>query len=111
MASGDDRSSVRGTAIGIADPVAAETRSAGAADETCPSCDSPGAWTMSRRHRFNPFGGVTILVLAFWVAIGGWLTGIGLLPALGVALIGVGVIASQRTALVCQVCGYVKAQG
>ncbi len=94
--------------VAIADPVDAAARSAGAADETCPSCDSPGAWRLSRRHRFNPFGGVTCLVLAFWAALFGWLTGVGLWPAALLAGLGVTVIAATRTAQVCQVCGFVK---
>lgn len=92
----------------MGDPVDPEARSTGAAEETCPSCDAPGAWVLSRRHRFNPFGGVTCLVLAFWATVAGALLGFGYVPGVAVALLGVALVAARRTALVCQVCGFVK---
>jgi len=92
----------------LVDPVDERTRSAGEADDACPSCDAPGAWTPSRRHRFNPFGGVIALVLAFWALVFGWLIGFGPWPAGVLAGAGVIVILARRTALVCQVCGFVK---
>lgn len=110
MSSGDSKSPSAGT-LEVEDPVDVEARSAGAAEETCPSCDTPGAWTLSRRHRFNPFGGVTSLVLAFWASLAGWLLGFGYLPAAALAAVGVVLVAAQRTALVCQVCGFVKPRG
>lgn len=96
------------TGVDVVDPVDAEARSTGAAEQTCPSCDAPGAWVLSRRHRFNPFGGVTCLVLAFWSAVGGAVLGFGYLPAAALAVCGVVLIVARRTALVCQVCGFVK---
>ena len=93
------------------DPIDERTRSAGIAAEVCPSCDSPGSWTLSRRHRFNPFGGVTALVLTFWVALLGWALDFGFLPAAGLALFGALLLIARRTALVCQVCGFVKPRG
>lgn len=97
--------------VAIADPVDEQTRSAGAAGESCPSCDSPGAWTISKRHRFNPFSGVIALVLAFWALLIGLLVGFTLLPAAAFATIGLLVVAARRTALVCQVCGLVRPRG
>lgn len=94
--------------VDIVDPVAADTRTAGAADDVCPSCDAPGSWTLSKRHRFSPFGGVTLLTLAFWAVLSGWLAGFSLLPGAGLALLGAIVIAARRTALECQVCGFVQ---
>ena len=92
----------------MADPVDPGTRSAGAAGETCPSCDAPGSCVLSSRHRFNPFGGVTVLVLAFWALVVGWLFGLGPAPAGILAGLGVILLVARRTALVCQVCGFVK---
>lgn len=63
---------------------------------------------LSRRHRFNPFGGVTCLVLAFWAALAGALFGFGYLPSMGLAAVGIVLVVARRTALVCQVCGFVK---
>lgn len=110
MSSGDSQSSSAGT-LEVEDPVDVEARIAGAATETCPSCDTPGAWSLSRRHRFNPFGGVTCLVLAFWATLAGWLFGLGYIPAAALTIVGVVLVAAQRTALVCQVCGFVKPRG
>lgn len=84
------------------------TRKAGEAADVCPSCDTPGAWSPSRRHRFNPFGGVLALVLAFWTLLFGLLLGLGPWPAAALAAVGVTIIAWRRTALVCQVCGFVR---
>jgi len=97
--------------VAVEDPVDSDARTTGAAEETCPSCDTPGAWTLSRRHRFNPFGGVTALVLAFWASLAGWLLGFGQIPAAVLAAAGVAIMLAQRTALVCQVCGFVKPRG
>jgi len=94
--------------VDIADPVAAETRTAGAADDVCLSCDAPGSWTLSKRHRFSPFGGVTLITLAFWAVLLGWLTGFPLLPGVALALLGVFLVVARRTALECQVCGFVR---
>ena len=49
-----------------------------------------------------------LITLAFWAGFVGWLMGVSLLPGLGLALLGVILIASQRTALECQVCGFVR---
>ena len=95
-------------AIDLADPVDEKTRSAGVAAETCPSCDSPGAWTISKRHRFNPFAGVLAMVVAFWSLVFGLALRFTLLPAALLVAAGVLIIVAQRTALVCQVCGFVK---
>lgn len=92
----------------MSDPVDAAARSTGAAGEACPSCDAPGSWKLSRRHRFNPFGGVTCLVLAFWAALAAAVTDLGYLPALGLLIAAAALVAARRTALVCQVCGFVK---
>ncbi len=96
--------------VDIADPVAAATRTAGVADDVCQSCDAPGSWTLSKRHRFSPFGGVTLITLAFWAVLLGWLTGFSLLPGAVFALLGVILIAARRTALECQVCGFVRSR-
>lgn len=95
------------TALGIADPVDAAARTAGAAEDTCPSCDTPGAWKLSSRHRFNPFGGVTVMVLSFWAAVANLFVDIGWAPAAALAVIGVSVMVWKRTAMVCQVCDFV----
>jgi hypothetical protein len=84
------------------------TRSAGEAEDACPSCDSPGAWSPSRRHRFNPFAGVISLVLSFWALVIGYPLGLGFAPAAVLAVLGLAIVASTRTALECQVCGFVK---
>lgn len=106
-----DQHAASRTGLDVVDPVDAEARSSGAAEETCPSCDAPGAWVLSRRHRFNPFGGVACLVLAFWAMVAGAILGFGYLPAAILALFGVVIVLSRRTALVCQVCGFVKPRG
>ena len=95
------------TAVGIADPVDAAARTAGAAEDACPSCDTPGAWKLSSRHRFNPFGGVTLLVLGFWAAVGNLFADIGWAPAVGLVVIGMAVMLWKHTARVCQVCDFV----
>lgn len=77
---------------------------------TCPSCDTPGSWTTSKRHRFNPFGAVTLVVLAFWGSVGGWLIGFGQLPSFLLLFAGLFLLLSRRTALVCKACGFVKAR-
>ena len=89
--------------VDLADPVAAATRTAGAADDVCQSCDAPGSWTLSKRHRFSPFGGVMLITLAVWAGLLGWLMGFSLLPSLGLALLGVILIGARRTVLECQV--------
>ena len=100
--------SAAGSVTGSFDPVGEAARSSGAAEETCPSCDAPGAFLPSKRHRFNPFGGVTCLVLAFWAALAGLVLEIGFVPAMALALVGLILVAARRTALVCQVCGFVR---
>jgi hypothetical protein len=94
--------------VALADPVDSEARSAGAAGEQCPSCDTPGAWKLSSRHRFNPFGGVTLLVLAFWAAVANLFIDITWNPALVLAALGIAVMLWKRTAMVCQACGMVE---
>ena len=96
--------------VDIADPVAAATRTAGVADDVCQSCDAPGSWTLSKRHRFSPFGGVTLLTLAFWTLLLSSLIGLSLIPGAILAVIGMILITSRRTALECQVCGFVRAR-
>jgi hypothetical protein len=76
----------------------------------CPSCDTPGSWKSSKRHRFNPFGAVTLMVLAFWASLGGWLLGIGQIPALTLVAAGIVMLAARRTALVCTACGFVRSR-
>jgi len=107
---GLDSPAPRDAAVGIADPVDADARTAGAAEDTCPSCDTPGAWKLSSRHRFNPFGGVTLLVLGFWTAVASLFVDIGWAPAAALAVLGVAVMLWKRTAMVCQVCGMVDAR-
>ena len=94
--------------VATTDPVEPATRSARIADNSCPSCDAPGAWQIGRRSRFNPFGAVTLLVVAFWAALIGQLVGIGPRPALIPLLLGIYVMMASRKAQVCKVCGYVK---
>lgn len=107
MKSGTESSAPQGAAVGIADPVDATARTAGAAEDTCPSCDTPGAWKLSSRHRFNPFGGVTLLVLGFWTAVASLFVDIGWAPTAALAVLGVAVMLWKRTAMVCQVCDLV----
>ena len=80
-------------------------------DERCPSCDTPAAWQVNRRHRFSPFGSVLLTVSAFWIAVLGWLVGFGYTPALvlmgGALFIGL----ATRKAEICEACGYVRPQG
>jgi hypothetical protein len=75
---------------------------------TCPSCDTAGSWKASSRHRFNPFGAVTLVVLAFWASLAGWLLGFGQTPAILLLAAGIVMLAARRTALVCTSCGFVK---
>lgn len=96
------------TTVELADPVDSDARSAGAAEDACPSCDAPGAWKLSTRHRFNPFGGVTLLVLAFWAAVANLFVDVSWIPAATLAFGGIAVMAWRRTAMVCQVCGFVE---
>jgi len=105
--SGTESSAPRDAGVGIADPVDAAARTAGAAEDSCPSCDTPGAWKLSSRHRFNPFGGVTLLVLGFWTAVVSLFIDIGWAPAAALAVLGVAVMLWKRTAMVCQVCDFV----
>lgn len=110
MKSGTESSAPGDGGVGIADPVDVAARTAGAADDACPSCDTPGAWKLSSRHRFNPFGGVTLLVLGFWTAVAGLVVDIGWMPAAALAISGVAVMLWKRTAMVCQVCGMIDAR-
>jgi len=103
-------SSAQDGGVGIVDPVDSAARSAGAAEDACPSCDTPGAWKLSSRHRFNPFGGVTLMVLSFWAAVANLFVGIGWAPVAVLAVVGVAVMLWKRTAMVCQVCGMVDAR-
>jgi hypothetical protein len=80
-------------------------------EDVCPSCDSPGAWVPSRRHRFNPFAGVLAITLSFWVLVIGYPLGLGYTPAAVLAGVGLIIVVAQRTALECQVCGFVKPRG
>jgi hypothetical protein len=104
----DQTSEPQDSAVGIADPVDAGARTAGAAEDACPSCDTPGAWKLSSRHRFNPFGGVTLLVLSFWAGFANFFVAITWAPAITLAIIGIAVMLWKRTAMVCQVCGMVE---
>ncbi|NKB87315.1 MAG: hypothetical protein GKS06_03735 [Acidobacteria bacterium] len=108
MTPGQDHEPPTESSVALADPVDSQARSAGAAGDQCPSCDTPGAWKLSSRHRFNPFGGVTLLVLSFWAAFANLFLDLTWLPALGLAAMGVAVMVWKRTAMVCQVCGMVE---
>jgi len=79
-------------------------------DDRCPSCETHGAWEASRRHRFSPFGSVTLVVLSFWAAVFGWLLGFGLFPAVVLLVIGTGLALFTRKGETCAACGYVRAQ-
>jgi len=78
--------------------------------DRCPSCETHGAWEASRRHRFSPFGSVTLVVLSFWAAVFGWLLGFGFIPATALLVIGVGLALFTRKGETCAACGYVRAQ-
>ena len=110
MKHGAESSEDGNATVGIADPVDSAARSAGAAEDACPSCDTPGAWKLSSRHRFNPFGGVTLVVLGIWSAIANLFIDLGWTPAVALALIGLAVTLWKRTAMICQVCGMVDAR-
>lgn len=77
-------------------------------DDRCPSCDTAGAWRLTRPHRISPFGGVAVLVLAFWVTVLGWLLDLGFLPAAAVAGTGVLLLTLRRKAEICEACGFVR---
>jgi len=108
LAGSRDQRESGAAAVELADPVDVRSLKADEADDMCPSCDSPGAWAPSRRHRFNPFAGVISITLAFWALPLGPLLGFGLWPAAALAFVGLAIVLSQRTALMCQVCGFVK---
>lgn len=76
--------------------------------DRCPSCDAEDTWRSSRRHRFSPFGSVTLMTLAAWAAILGWGLGFGYMPALVLALSGVLLALATRRAEVCEACGFVR---
>ena len=99
------------TSVEVVDPVHPDARTAGAAADACPSCDAPGSWTLNKRHRFNPFGGVTLLAVSFWVALLELVVGWSLLPAAVLAMVGLLLTVWRRTVFECQVCGYVRARG
>ncbi len=48
------------------------------------------------------------MVVAFWSLVFGLALGFTLLPAALLVAAGVLIVVAQRTALVCQVCGFVK---
>lgn len=79
-------------------------------NDRCPSCETHGAWEASRRHRFSPFGSVTLVVLSFWGAVFGWLLGFGFIPAITLLVIGVGLALFTRKGETCGACGYVRPQ-
>ncbi len=79
-------------------------------NDRCPSCETHGAWEASRRHRFSPFGSVTLVVLSFWAAVFGWLLGFGFVPAIALLVIGVGLALLTRKGETCGACGYVRPQ-
>jgi hypothetical protein len=58
---------------------------------------------LSSRHRFNPFGGVTLVVLGIWSAIANLFVNLGWAPAVALAMIGLAVMLWKRTAMICQV--------
>ena len=93
-------------------PVVTAAREDGRAkpNDRCPSCETHGAWEASRRHRFSPFGSVTLVVLSFWAAVFGWLLGFGFIPATALLVIGVGLALFTRKGETCGACGYVRAQ-
>ena len=108
MAGSRDQRESGAAAVELADPVDVRHLKADEAEDACPSCDSPGAWAPSRRHRFNPFAGVIAITLAFWALLIGLPFGFGFWPAVALAVVGLAVVLWQRTALICQVCGFVK---
>ena len=93
-------------------PVVAATLEDGNAklNDRCPSCETQGAWEASRRHRFSPFGSVTLVVLSFWAAVFGWLLAFGFIPALTLLVVGVGMALFTRKGETCAACGYVRAK-
>jgi hypothetical protein len=78
-------------------------------NDRCPSCETHGAWEVSRRHRFSPFGSVTLVVLSFWAAVFGWLLNFGFIPAAVLLVVGVGLALFTRKGEMCAACGYVRA--
>jgi len=77
----------------------------------CPECDAPADWQISRRHRFSPFGSVLLTVLAFWIAVLGWLLSFGYLPAIALAATAVIIGSATRKAEICVNCGFVRPRG
>ena len=49
-----------------------------------------------------------MLVLSFWTLFVGLLVDVGYYPALLMFLLGLALIASSRTMVICKVCGYVR---
>ncbi len=74
----------------------------------CPECDAEADWQVSRRHRFSPFGSVLLTVLAFWIAVLGWLTGFGYLPSVGLLAAALVIGSATRKAEICGNCGFVR---
>ena len=85
-------------------------RSGSKLNDRCPSCETPGAWEASRRHRFSPFGSVTLVVLSFWAAVFGWLLGFDFIPAITLLVVGIGLALFTRKGETCAACGYVRAK-
>lgn len=76
--------------------------------DRCPSCDTPDAWRLTRRHRVSPFGAVALLALSFWAGIFGWLLGFGLTPAGVLAGLAAFLLLLRRRAEICEACGFVR---
>lgn len=108
------RQATRATDDGTAPDGAARNGAApngGAGDDDgrrCPECYELANWTVSRRHRFSPFGSVLLAVLAFWSALVGGLLGFGYTAAtvLFAAALVIGI--ATRKAEICSACGYVR---
>ena len=77
----------------------------------CPSCDTEATWSISRRHRFSPFGSVLLGLSAFWAAVLGWLLTVGYTPAIVLLSSALVTGLATRKAEVCEACGYVRPQG
>jgi len=105
----DEQGSTPSAPVGT---VAAAAREGGRVErnDRCPSCETPGAWEPSRRHRFSPFGSVTLVVLSFWAAVFGWLLGFDFIPAITLLVVGIGLALFTRKGETCAACGYVRAK-
>ena len=77
-------------------------------ESRCPECYELADWTVSRRHRFSPFGSVLLAVLAFWSAVLGWLLDFGYSAAIGLFVAAVLIGVATRKAEICTACGYVR---